>query len=140
MEDSNPDPAALNAKITTVLPIHDPLTSRAKQLSYANQTKTMDVKCFVYIYEDSNNNTLQNGDEWCRHLITKFNAKFSTLRIAYGGNAVTSGMPYRRSLDEAFLEDDVARIAWMVYEDEIRNCSFFMMMLSWRHILGTRWT
>ena len=125
IEDGNPDPITLNAKITPVLPIRDPLTSRAKYLSYTNQTKTMDVKCFVYSYEDSNNNTLENGDKWCRHLITNFNAKFRTLRISYGGNAATSGMSYHMSLDQEFLEDDVARIAWMVYEDEIRNRSLF---------------
>jgi len=30
MEDGNPDPIDTNAKITTVLPIRDPLTSRTK--------------------------------------------------------------------------------------------------------------
>jgi len=39
MEDGNPDPIALNAKITTVLPIRDPFKSRAKKLSFANHTK-----------------------------------------------------------------------------------------------------
>eukprot|EP00555_Chaetoceros_dichaeta_P014794 CAMPEP_0198275628 /NCGR_PEP_ID=MMETSP1447-20131203/64876_1 /TAXON_ID=420782 /ORGANISM="Chaetoceros dichaeta, Strain CCMP1751" /LENGTH=99 /DNA_ID=CAMNT_0043970513 /DNA_START=1320 /DNA_END=1616 /DNA_ORIENTATION=- len=37
-----------------------------------------------------------------------------------GDNAVTAGMAYCRSLEEEFLEDDVARVAWMVYENEIR--------------------
>jgi len=109
MEDGNPDPIALNTKITTVLPIRDPLTFRAKKLSFANHTKIKAVMCFVNIYEDTSENTIENRDEWCRHLIAKFNLKFPDLRIAFGGNASASGMTYRISLDQEFLEDDGER-------------------------------
>ena len=84
----------------------------------------MDVMCFIYIYEDINEDTIENADKWCRHLITKFGTNFNTMRIDYGGNAVTAGMTYRRSLDEEFLEDGLARIAWMVYEEEIHNHTY----------------
>jgi len=39
MEDGNPDPIALNTNITKILPIRDPLTSRAKKVSFANHAK-----------------------------------------------------------------------------------------------------
>jgi len=76
----------------------------------------MDVMCFVYVYKDTSENTIENGDEWCRHLIAKFNLKFPDLRIAFGGNAAASGMTYCTSLDQEFLEDDVVGLAMMVYK------------------------
>jgi len=90
----------------------------------------MDVTCFVYVYEDTSENTIENGDEWCRHLIAKFNLRFPDLCIAFGGNAAASGTTYRTSLYQEFLKDNVAGLAMMVYEEEIRDHTYFMTSLS----------
>lgn len=46
-DDDSPDPIALNKRITTVSPIHDPLKSSAKDLSFVNHTKIIGMMSVV---------------------------------------------------------------------------------------------
>ena len=66
-------------------------------------------------------NTVTNGDVWCTNLVNVFNDKFPQMELAFGGN--TTNIVSR--LDLFLLEEDVANLAMMSYEESIRDYSFF---------------
>ena len=113
-----------SAKISSALPIRDKMTMVAKTFTYAGGTKTMEVRGLVHVYSDINMNNEENGNAWCTNLVNVLNANFD-LNLAFGGNAAYFGSQAPTSLDEYFLSEDVATLAWNAYEENIRDGSFF---------------
>lgn len=68
--------ASLASKVyvTLVLPIRDPTTNSAKLLSNANGTTSMDKCYFGFVNDNVDDNTIENGEAWCRNLVKQFNA------------------------------------------------------------------
>ena len=112
-------------KVTAVLPVCNRSTNEAKQIEFANKTKKMTVMCLAYQYEDENDNTKENGEEWAKKLVRTFNQKFLDMRLSYGGDAIDSGMEECLSLDEFLMSEDVANLAFAAYESFIRDGTFF---------------
>jgi len=43
----------------------------------------MDVTCCVYVYEDTSENTIENGGKWYMQLIAKFLKSFLTYAVLW---------------------------------------------------------
>jgi len=85
--------------ITSVLPIVDINTGQPKKFHLANGTRSMNIRCLVYIFDsvsDCNKNIL---DKMCTNLCNEFNNLFS-IKISFGGNSENYGMERKLSLDE----------------------------------------
>ena len=113
-----------SAGITSILPLLDPLTGQAKVLWYAGNTKSVEVRGFVHVYKDLTQNTEANADLWTMNLVSMLNKNWNC-KLLFGGNAAAQGMPVPGSLDEIFLQQDVAHLAMMGYREFIEDQSFF---------------
>ena len=113
-----------SSKISSALPVQDKMTMSAKVFTYAQGTKTMEVRGLVHVYNDVLMNDEENGNAWCTNLVNVLNANFN-LNLAFGGNAAYFGSPAPVSLDKYFLSEDVATLAWNAYKEDIRDGSFF---------------
>ena len=113
-----------SVKISSALPVRDKMTMSSKVFTYAGGPKTMEVCRLVHVYSNINMNDEENGNAWCTNLVNVLNANFD-LNLAFGGNAAYYGSQAPGSLDEYFLSEDVATLAWNAYEDSIRDGSFF---------------
>ena len=110
-------------KVSTVLPIKDQSTGLAKKFLYAGGTKTMEVKGIVYIFDSVSDNNVSKCNRICTDLVREANNVFD-VRISFGGNAAACGVEMT-SLDDKFLQEDVANLAMMCYHDAIFDHSFF---------------
>ena len=113
-----------NSQISAVLPVRDPSTGQAATFTYAQNTKIMQARVFVHVYEDVVDNTDENATAWCKNIIRTLDEVFQ-VRIQFGGNAADSGIPVPTSLNSYFLTEDVANLAMMGYEESIRDKNFF---------------
>ena len=111
--------------VTSILPLKCPHTNVSKKIDYAKGTKQMDFCCICFIRDDVNQNTVTNGDVWCTNLVNVFNSKFPIMELAFGGNTANFGLEMPSRLDLFLLEEDVANLAMMSYEESIRDYSFF---------------
>ena len=113
--------------LSTVILRKDKVTSNAKMHSYEKtehgrrETISFAHKCFVQhkLY-------LPDGmsvSDWCRHQVDVINGKYNT-NLIYGGNARPDGS-LSLSLDSEFVAADVATLAFSLYEDAIKDGSFF---------------
>ena len=109
--------------VTTVLPIRDQNTGLAKKFLYAGGTKTMDIKGILYIFDSIAENNVSKCNKICTDLVREANNVFD-VRISFGGNLAAYGVEMT-SLDDKFLDEDVANLAMMCYEDAIIDHSFF---------------
>ena len=110
--------------ITSVLPIVDVETGQPKKLHFANGTKMMNIRCFVYIFDSVHDCNDNNLDNICTNLCNEFNNLFN-ITISFGGNAENHGFPRKHSLDEWFLKEDVINLAMMSYQEAITSQTFF---------------
>ena len=85
----------------------------------------MTVMCLAYQYEQVEDNTIPNGEQWAMKLVRTFNEKFPDMRLTFGGNAIDSGLDYCVSLDDFLMTEDVANLAFSGYERFIRDGTFF---------------
>ena len=85
----------------------------------------MDYCCILFIRDNVADNTVQNADAWCTNLVRVFSEKFPNMNLTFGGNAANFGLSQPSSLDLFLLEEDVANLAMMSYEESIRDYSFF---------------
>ena len=111
------------SKIFSVLPVKDPYTHQPKTFLYAQGTKTMAQRAFIFVHEDVANHTDEYADSWCRNITTILNKTFQ-LEIHYGGNAAFHQFPIPKSLEDLFSAEDVANLAMMSYEESIFNGAF----------------
>ena len=79
---------------------------QVKKFHFANGTKTMDVKCIVYIFDNVSDCNENNCNNMCTNLVCEFNTLFSC-KLSVGRNAAIHGS-LRTSMDEQFLTEDVA--------------------------------
>ena len=77
-----------------------------------------------YIYKDLSQNTEANADLWTMNLVSMLN-KHWNCKLLFGGNAAAQGMPVPTSLDQIFLQQDVAHLAMIGYKEFIEDQSFF---------------
>ena len=70
-------------------------------------------------------NTELHGNVWCANLVNAFNEKNPQMNLTFGGNAANFGIIMPPRLDLFFLEEDVANLAMMSYEESIRDYYFF---------------
>ena len=110
--------------ITSILPIVDNKTGQPKKLHFANGTKKMNIRCFVYIFDSVDDCNDTNLDTICTNLCNEFNNLFN-ITISFGGNAENFDFPRKNSLDEWFLEEDVINLAMMSYQEAITSQMFF---------------
>ena len=113
-----------SAGITSILPLLDPLTGQAKVLWYAGNTKSVEVRGFVHVYKDVSENTEANAELWTTNLVSMLNKNWNC-KLLFGGNAAAQGMPVPQSLDQIFLQQDVAHLAMIGYREFILDQSFF---------------
>ena len=116
--------------VTSILPMKCPHTNISKKIDYAKGTKQMDFCCICFIRDDVEQNTVTNGDVWCTNLVNVFNDKFPLMELAFGGNTANFGLNMPSRLDLFLLEEDVANLAMMSYEESIRDYSFFLQILT----------
>ena len=110
--------------ITSVLPIVDSDTGQPKKFHFANGTRMMNIKCFVYIFDSVNDCDENNLNSIGTNLCNEFNNLFN-IKIAFGGNAEKYGLARKKSIDEWFLTEDVINLAMMSYQEAITSQSFF---------------
>lgn len=113
--------------LSTIIPKKDKVTSNAKMYSYEKtehgrvETIAFPHKCFVqnklFLPDD------MSVSDWCRHQVDVINGKYN-LNLIYGGNARPDGSQ-TLSLDSEFVAADVATLAFSLYEDAIKDGSFF---------------
>ena len=118
---------ASNMMVSAVLPVRSPLTLQAKEYKYTDkktgELHTSNVMSFVHntMYLDNT-----SPDEWCRNQVKDLKNRFHSIRnLTFGGNASLSTGQHINRLDEIFEPEDVANLAFSLYETEIYDGSFF---------------
>ena len=106
-EDSRWKDSLNRLQVTSVLPVRDLNTGQVKKLHFANGTKTMDVKCIVYIFYNVSHRNENNCNDMCTNLVREFNTLF-LCKLSFGGNAAIYGS-LCTSMDEQFFN-------WRQYE------------------------
>ena len=114
-----------DVQVTSVLPMKCPRTHLARQIHYSNNTKKIDFCCLLFVRDNVSDNTVLNGDSWCTNLVRKFSKHFPAMNLTFGGNAANFAVKQPSSLDFFLLQEDVANLAMMAYEESIRDYSFF---------------
>ena len=71
----------------------------------------------------SHKNTVPNGDTRYTNLVYQFSVVFSSMKVTYGG--YVGG--HVSILDEKFLQEDVANLSMLSYENSIKDSSFSPM-------------
>ena len=80
---------------------------------------------------DENGLTGNTADARVKKIISVCNDRFynpdpkKNFHISFAGDATVKGAPVRPSLDSQFLAEDVALLAFSIYEDSIKDGSFF---------------
>ena len=77
-------------------------------------------------------NTVQNGDSWCTNLVRAFSNHFPRMNLMVGGSTANFALKQPSSLDSFFLEEDIANLAMMVYEESIRDHYCFQIPRSFK--------
>ena len=111
--------------ITSVLPIVDINTGQPKKFHFANGTRSMNIRCLVYIFDSVSDCNEKGLDNICSNFCNEFNNLFN-IKISFGGNLENYGMERKLSLDEWFLTEDVINLAMMSYLDAITSQTFFL--------------
>ena len=118
---------ATDMMVSSVLPVKDPETLLMKELTYkdkkTNTLRTKNVLSFVHnqVYLDN-----ISPEQWCKSQIKVLKSRFPMIRtLTYGGDVSLITGTSVKSLDAIFPVDDVANLAFSLYEDEIRDGSFF---------------
>ena len=85
----------------------------------------MNYCCIIFVRDNVSDNTSHNGDAWCTNLVRKFTKYFPEIKLTFRGNTANFGAKPPSSLDLFLLSEDVANLAMLAYEDNIRDYSFF---------------
>ena len=65
-------------------------------------------------------------ERWCKTQVTVLKNYITSINyLTYGGDATLNGMPPVLSLDQILVPDDVANLAFSLYEEKIIDGSFF---------------
>lgn len=106
---NNNQGASLASKVyvTLVLLIRNPTTNGVEVLSYANSTKTMDARCVVFVNNNVENNTVNNGEAWCHNLVKQIRELFPLMNLLYDSNVESFGSKRNKILGKQFLKEDI---------------------------------
>ena len=91
----------VSSGITTILPLLDRVTGQVKFLWNAGNTKSVEVRKFVHVYQDITQTTEKDSEAWTRNIVVILNKTWQC-KLLYGGNAASQGMSVPSSLDEFF--------------------------------------
>ena len=84
----------------------------------------MNIKAIVYIFDSICDNHVSKCNEMCTNLVREANDVFS-VGMSFGGDSAAYGVKIS-SLDEKFLQEDVANLAMMCYHEAVVDHSFFV--------------
>ena len=76
-------------------------------------------------YHFVGHNPVTNGDVWWTNLVNVFNEKNLNMDLTFSDNTTNFGLNMPSRLDLFLLEEDVANLAMISYEESIRDYSFF---------------
>ena len=123
-------PFAQQAMLSSVLPRVDGLTGLAKVQHYQkknNETGQYEPASFVwksFVHHKMYLPDKMTVEEWAQHQVDFINNTYSDLKLVYGGNALEDGST-TVSLDSEFIAGDVASLVMAMYEDSVKDGSFF---------------
>ena len=126
--DDDSNSFASKMMVTSVLPTRDPITLETREFQYfdkkTGQHNQLKFLCFVYHESYLEGNI--TPERWCRNQIRVLKQTFKTItNLTYGGVASSKGWYTITALDEIFLPDDVAALAYSLYDKAIEDGSFF---------------
>ena len=114
--------------VTSVLPTRDPITLKTREFKYFDKKTGQEnqLKFLCFLYHQSYLENDMTPERWCRNQIRVLKQAFKTLsNLTFGGVASLKGWHTISALDEIFLPDDVAALAYSIYDTAIEDGSFF---------------
>ena len=118
---------ATSMMISAVLTMQNPETLKTREITITSKTtgtkSTMKLLCFAQNQRYLNN---VSPERWCKTQVTVLKNYITSINyLTYGGDATLNGMPSVLSLDQILVPDDVANLAFSLYEEKIMDGAFF---------------
>ena len=121
------DSFATNMNVSAVLTMRHPETLQTREIMIKSKTtggtKPMKLLCFAQNQRYLND---VSPERWCINQVSVLKNWFPKINyLTFGGDASLNGMPPISSLDQILDPDDVANLAFSLYDEKITDGSFF---------------